>query len=82
MSRGAISFFPEYSYGQIGLSCRLNNNVCELGGVRETSDGFYLLTRGGLLPPWVEVKGTGRSIVWNQLITGLKQIAQGEMHIE
>ena len=82
MSRGAISIFPEYSYGQIGLSCRLNNNVCELGGVSATSDGFYLLTRGGLLPPWVEVKGSGRSIEWDQLIDGLKQIAKGEVRIE
>jgi hypothetical protein len=82
MSRGFIRFFPVYSYGQIGLSCRLNNGICELGGVKETADGFYLLTKGGLLPPWVEVKGTGRSIPWDDLIGGLKRIAQGELRIE
>ena len=82
MSRGITRFFKEYSYGQIGLSCRLNGGVCELGGVQETGDGFYLLTRGGLLPPWVEVKGTGRSIKWAHLIDGLKQIIHGEVKIE
>lgn len=82
MSRGITRFFKEYSYGQIGLSCRLNGGICELGGVKDTGDGFYLLTRGGLLPPWVEVKGTGRSIKWTHLIDGLKQIVQGEVKIE
>ena len=82
MSRGAIRFFPEYSYGQIGLSCRLNNQICELGGVSDSGGGFYLLTHGGLVPPWVEVKGNGRSIPWDDLIGGLKRIAQGEMRIE
>lgn len=82
MSRGVTSFFHEYSYGQIGLSCRLNGGICELGGVQDAGDGFYLLTRGGLLPPWVEVKGTGRSIKWAHLIDGLKQIIHGEVKIE
>ena len=82
MSRGMTRFFQEYSYGQIGLSCRLNGGVCELGGVQDTGDGFYLLTRGGLLPPWVEVKGAGRSITWTHLIDGLKQIIHGEVKIE
>jgi len=82
MSRGAIRFFPEYSYGQIGLSCRLNNQICELGGVSDNGGGFYLLTHGGLIPPWVEVKGNGRSIPWDDLTGGLKRIAQGDMRIE
>ena len=82
MSRGMTRFFKEYSYGQIGLSCRLNGGVCELGGVQDTGNGFYLLTRGGLFPPWVEVKGAGRSIKWTHLIDGLKQIIHGEVKIE
>ena len=82
MSSGITRFFKEYSYGQIGLSCRLNGGTCELGGVQDTGDGFFLLTRGGLLPPWVEVKGTGRSIKWAHLIDGLKQIIHGEVKIE
>lgn len=82
MSRGLTRFFQEYSYGQIGLGCRLNSGVCELSGVQDTGKGFYLLTQGGLLPPWVEIKGTGRSIQWTHLVDGLKQIIQGEVRIE
>ncbi len=82
LSRGFLKFIPEYSYGHLGIRCLLSNGVCNLGGVHETDDGFYILTRGGLLPPWVAVKGTGRSIAWPDLIDGLKQIAEGEIVFE
>ena len=82
LSNTLLKFIPEYSYGRLGLSCRLENGVCNLGGVEETDDGFYILTRGGLLPPWVDVKGTGRSIYWDNLIDGLKQINEGDIEFK
>jgi len=82
MSKGFLKIFPSYSYGKLGLRCRLRNNIGELGGIRETDQGFYLLTRGGLLPPWVEVKAVGRSMPWKELIDGFKQISEGGMKIE
>ena len=82
MSKGFLKLFPSYSYGKLGLRCRLRNNIGELGGIRNTDQGFYLLTRGGLLPPWVEVKAVGRSMPWNELIDGFKQISKGGIKIE
>jgi hypothetical protein len=82
LSNGFLRFFPTYSYGRVGISCRLYKGICELGGVENTPEGFYILTRGGLLPPWVEVKGTGRSIVWKHLIGGLKRISEGDVSLE
>lgn len=82
LSTGLIRFIPEYSYGRLGIRCLLHNNVCNLGGIEEAEDGFYIMTRGGLLPPWVDVKGTGRSIIWQDLIKGLKRIAEGEIVFE
>jgi len=82
LSQGFLRFLPAYSYGRLGLSCRLNNGICELGGVEDDGDRFSILTKGGYLPPWVEVKGAGRSIRWADLIDGLKQIARGEVAIE
>ncbi|MFT5350145.1 MAG: hypothetical protein ACI909_000146 [Planctomycetota bacterium] len=82
LSRGFLRFLPAYSYGRLGLSCRLFNGVCELGGVEDSGESFSILTKGGLLPPWVEVKGAGRSIKWDDLIDGLKQIAKGDVEIE
>ncbi len=82
MSQGMLAFFDEYSYDRLGVGCRLYNGYCELSGVEDGPDGFYLLTRGGLLPPWIDVKGTGRSIAWRDLVGGLKTIARGEVVIE
>ena len=82
MSKGFLRIFPSYSYGKLGLRCRLRNNIGELGGIKETDQGFYLLTRGGMLPPWVEVKAVGRSMPWNELIDGFKQISAGGIKIE
>jgi len=81
LSRGFLAYFDEYSYGELGLSCRLANGFCELGGVESYKQGHYLLTRGGLLPPWVEVKLGGSVISWDGLIQGFEQIAQGEVKI-
>jgi len=74
VSGGLLRYFQDYSYGRIGIGCRLYNGACELGGVESTEDGFLILTRGGLLPPWIEVRGTGRSIRWTDLVEGLKAI--------
>ncbi len=82
LSRGFLRFLPAYSYGRFGFSCRLVNRVCELGGVKDSGDNFFILTKGGLFPPWVEVKGAGRAIKWDDLIGGLKQISSGEVSIE
>jgi len=82
LSQGFLRFLPAYSYGRLGLGCRLYKGVCELSGVEDDGDSFSILTKGGLFPPWVEVKGAGRSIKWDDLIDGLKQIAEGEVAIE
>ena len=82
LSRGFLRFLPAYSYGRLGISCRLVNGVCELGGVEDHGEGFAILTKGGLFPPWVEVKGAGRAIKWDDLLDGLKQISEGEVAIE
>jgi len=82
LSRGFLAYFDEYSYGELGVSCRLANGFCELGGVEQYEGGHYLLTRGGLLPPWVEVKLAGSMISWEALIAGFERIARGEVEFE
>lgn len=74
LSSGFLQIFKEYSYGRLGIGCRLYNGVCELSGVTDTEDGFIIVSRGGLLPPWIEVKGTGHSITWTSLVEGLRTI--------
>lgn len=81
LSGGLLRFFKEYSYGRLGIGCRLYNGVCELSGVKDTPDGFMILTSGGLLPPWIEIKGTGHSISWNTLVNELRAITNNPAQI-
>ncbi len=81
LSSGFLRVFKNYSYGRMGLSCRLYNGSCQMGGVDATSEGFTIVSRGGLIPPWIEVKGTGHSIEWKTLVEGLKSITTNRPEI-
>ena len=83
LSQGWLRFIPSYSYGRLGIGCRLEQAHCAMRGVEEANDGsFFILTRGGILPPWIDVKGSGRRIKWQTLVDGIKQISQGEVEID
>ncbi|MGE0385050.1 MAG: hypothetical protein AB7Q97_09995 [Gammaproteobacteria bacterium] len=81
-SQGLLRFFDSYSYDRLGLRCRLYNGWCELGGVEDTDDGFYILTRGGIVPPWIEIKGTGRRVAWKTLLEGIRTMSETKPVIE
>ena len=83
LSSGWLRFIPNYSYGQLGLGCRFERGYCLMSGVANTnSEGFYVLTRGGLIPPWIDIKGRGKLISWQNLIDGIKQISTGEVAVK
>jgi hypothetical protein len=83
LASGWLSLIPSYSYGELGLGCRLINGVCHLRGVEALPDGgFRLLTRGGLLPPWIEIRGASAQIAWQGLVDGMRRIAEGEVEFD
>jgi len=83
LASGWLSLIPSYSYGELGLGCRLINGVCHLRGVEALPDGgFRMLTRGGLLPPWIEIRGASAQIPWRELVEGMGRIAGGEVEFE
>lgn len=83
LASGWLSLIPSYSYGELGLGCRLEAGICHLRGVAPADNGgFYLLTRGGWLPPWIDIRGAGEQISWQTLLDGLRQIAQGNVEYE
>jgi len=81
LSGGFLRYFENYSYGRLGIRCRLVNGTCHLGGVEDTEDGFLIVTRGGLLPPWIEVRGLGRSIGWEALKEALRSVTYGKPEV-
>jgi hypothetical protein len=89
LSRGFLRIFHDYSYDRLGLYCRLANGACAMKGVAPAEDGFYIVTRGGVLPPWIDVKGSGRplpdgrfGIAWDDILLGLKRINIGQMKLK
>jgi len=83
LASGWLSLIPSYSYGELGLGCRLINGICHMRGVEALPDGgFRMLTRGGLLPPWIDIRGAGAQIAWQTLVDGMRQIAKGDVEFE
>ncbi|MGQ0659089.1 MAG: hypothetical protein ACT4NU_13560 [Chromatiales bacterium] len=89
LSRGFLRVFKDYSYDQLGIRCRLEDGVCAMAGVAPAADGFYIVTRGGIFPPWIDVKGSGRKlpdgrygIAWNDILLGLNRISSGQMQLQ
>lgn len=83
LSQGWLRFIPSYSYGRLGIGCELLNGHCLMRGVAPDPDGgFFILTRGGIFPPWIDVKGSGRRIRWQTLVDGIKQISRGKVELD
>lgn len=82
LQSGFFGMFKEYSYDRLGLGCRLEQGYCTLTGVEDTTAGFYIVTRGGLLPPWIDVMGTGHKVEWNSLLLGIKRMSEGGARME
>jgi hypothetical protein len=82
LSRGFMRLFDEYSYGRLGVGCRLVDGMCHLSGVGRGADGsVVLVSRGGLLPPWIEVRAERRQVAWQTLVEVYRRIARGELEI-
>lgn len=73
LSRSFLRFFEDFSYQRLGLSCQLLNNVCQMSGVGETENGYYIV-KGGGLPPRINVVGYTRRVDWSDLIERLKAV--------
>jgi hypothetical protein len=74
LSRTVLRFFEDFSYQRLGLSCKLRNDVCEMGGVEEAEQGYYIV-KGGGLPPRINVKGFTRRVDWPELVERLKAVS-------
>ena len=72
LSRSVLRFFDDFSYTRLGLSCRLEGDVCEMDGVASTDDGYYIV-KGGGLPPRINVIGKVRRVAWLELVDRLQQ---------
>lgn len=75
LSRSFLRFFEDFSYQKLGLNCTLHNEVCEMSGVGDAKQGYYIV-KGGGLPPRINVVGYTRQVDWPDLIERLKAVSQ------
>ncbi|MDH5357132.1 MAG: hypothetical protein OEW63_00710 [Gammaproteobacteria bacterium] len=75
LSRSFLRFFEDFSYQRLGLKCKLTNEVCEMSGVGEAEQGYYIV-KGGGLPPRINVVGYTRRVNWPDLIERLKAVSK------
>jgi hypothetical protein len=77
---GFLRFFDDFGYDRLGLSCRLANDVCIMGGVEKTAAGYYIVKGAGL--PRINVIGSQTRVAWTTLVRQLGAVMESEIVVE
>jgi hypothetical protein len=70
LSSGFLRFFDDFNYDRLGISCRLQNEVCVMDGVMPAPNGNYYLVKGKGLPR-IDVIGSSHRVDWPRLVEQL-----------
>ncbi len=70
-----MRFFDTFGYERLGLSCRLRNGVCEMGGIDRASGGYTIIKGGGL--PALNVVGYNRFVGWQEMLDRIQAVIEG-----
>lgn len=74
LQSGVLRFFDNFRYDALGLTCKLRNDVCLMGGIEPAGMGYYIVRGKGL--PHIDIIGNQGRVAWPQLVA---QIVSG-MH--
>ena len=78
-----IGLFDDFGYSRIGISCRLENEVCTMGGLGEAdtsgseAGGFTIVEGAGI--PRLTVVGFHRRVDWPTLVERLAAATSGDV---
>src|SRR5690606_11251523 len=72
-----IGLFDDFGYRDIGISCRLANEVCLMGGLQVAVNGFTIVEGAGL--PRLAVVAYHRLVDWPSLLERLVAAGKGEV---
>ncbi|MDX8378555.1 MAG: hypothetical protein R8K48_00690 [Gallionella sp.] len=78
IQRSYLSFFKNFGYDRIGWRCVLRNGVCEMGGIKGSNKGPYVIVQGGGIPA-LTVMGYNRAVSWTELISRVKRVTQNKV---
>jgi hypothetical protein len=71
LSNGLLSLFRDFAYRELGIRCRLHNDVCHMGGVAAAGDGYFLVRGRGL--PHIDVVAYSREVDWRRLVAQITE---------
>ncbi|HKC42896.1 MAG TPA: hypothetical protein VKC64_03650, partial [Burkholderiales bacterium] len=77
LQRTVLRAFETFGYSKLGISCRLQNDVCQMGGIEDRREGFVLVRGGGV--PALTVVGYNREVAWTELVTRLKRVTDANV---
>jgi hypothetical protein len=77
-----IGLFDDFGYSRLGISCRLANEVCEMGGLHpaegaHSRGGFTIVDGAGI--PHLTVVGFNRQVDWPTLLERLAAASAGDV---
>jgi hypothetical protein len=72
-----IGLFDDFGYRQIGIACRLVDEVCEMEGLGSAGPGFIIVEGSGL--PRLSVVGFNRRVDWPTLLERLVAASSGDV---
>ena len=75
LSRSFMRFFEDFPYQRLGIRCRLEHGICDMGGVAPAAEGYYLV-KGRLLPPRLDVIGYADRVNWDTLMAQIMAVTR------
>jgi hypothetical protein len=77
-----IGLFDDFGYSRLGISCRLANEVCEMGGLpgslrSQAANSFTIVEGAGL--PRLDVVGFNREVDWPTLVERIEAVGKGDV---
>ncbi len=75
VQRSFLRFFEQFNYGKMGLSCKLRNDICEMGGIELTPHGYVIVKGSGI--PAITVMGYNQTVGWSELLARIKRVTDG-----
>lgn len=75
VQRSFLRFFEQFNYGKMGLSCRLRNDICQMGGIESTPHGYIIVKGSGI--PAITVMGYNQTVGWSELLVRIKRVTDG-----
>jgi hypothetical protein len=71
-----MKLVDSFGYAEIGLNCRLSENVCHMGGLDANGTGYTILRGAGL--PRLTVVGHQQRVDWPVLLSRLQAASAGQ----